>query len=388
VKTGDNANWYLAESYCTDTSVTLVKNASEKLFVPGNVEITFTLTVNADGTLTLSYVAADPDYVPVEVTAKSFSLSFRDEILVNLYYTISDTTNVTEIGMLVFYSNPGTPSYDAADEIYDEYVYSESTGRYLSTTTGIAAKRMGDTRYYCAYVKLSDGTYVYSAAHDYSPKKYAYNMLSKSTTSETQKALCVAMLNYGTAAQLYFDYNAENPMNADLTAEQQALVMGYDRSLFTGPVAATAAKSVNFTKTATGFSARRASVSFEGAFAINYYFVPNATVSGDITFYYWTPEDYAAADVLSAANGSGSKTMVAAGDGSYWANVTGIAAKNLDNTYYVAAVYTDGAGNTYCTGVIAYSLSKYCLNNDSGAMADLAQTTAMYGYYAKCHFAA
>ena len=34
VKTGDNANWYLAESYCTDTTVTLIKDKSEKLFVP------------------------------------------------------------------------------------------------------------------------------------------------------------------------------------------------------------------------------------------------------------------------------------------------------------------------------------------------------------------
>jgi hypothetical protein len=212
-------------------------------------------------------------------------------------------------------------------------------------------------------------------------------MLSKSSTSATQKALCVAMLNYGAAAQTYFNYNAGNLMNADLTPAQQALVMDYNAGLFTGPVAATAAKSVNFAKTATGYSARRASVSFEGAFAINYYFAPNATVNGNITFYYWTPEAYAAAATLTAANASGICTMTATGDGSYWANVTGIAAKDLDNTYYVAAVYTNPAGNRCCTGVIAYSLSKYCLNNDSGSMAELAQTTAMYGYYAKCHFA-
>ena len=53
VKTGDNANWYLAESYCTDTTVTLKKDQAEKMFVPGNVELTFTLTENVDGSLTL-----------------------------------------------------------------------------------------------------------------------------------------------------------------------------------------------------------------------------------------------------------------------------------------------------------------------------------------------
>jgi hypothetical protein len=77
---------------------------------------------------------------------------------------------------------------------------------------------------------------------------------------------------------------------------------------------------------------------------------------------------------------------VQAENGSYWANVTGIAAKQLDETCYVAGIYTDTDGNTQCTGVIAYSLSKYCMNNASGSMGGLAQAAAMYGYYAKCYF--
>ena len=46
----------------------------------------------------------------------------------------------------------------------------------------------------------------------------------------------------------------------------------------------------------------------------------------------------------------------------------------------------DAEGNTHCTGVIAYSLSKYCLNNANGNMGALAQATAMYGYYAAQYF--
>ena len=60
VKTEGNANWYLCESYCTDTTATLVENASEKMLVPGGVELTFTLVENNDGTLTLSYTTATP----------------------------------------------------------------------------------------------------------------------------------------------------------------------------------------------------------------------------------------------------------------------------------------------------------------------------------------
>ena len=66
VKTGDNANWFMASAYCTDTTVTLANTnigTTEKLYVPGGVEITFTLVINEDDTLTLSYTAttSDPD---------------------------------------------------------------------------------------------------------------------------------------------------------------------------------------------------------------------------------------------------------------------------------------------------------------------------------------
>ncbi len=63
IKTGDNANWYMAETYCADKTVTLkntTTGTSEKLFVPGGTELEFTLAVNEDDTLTLSYEAVSP----------------------------------------------------------------------------------------------------------------------------------------------------------------------------------------------------------------------------------------------------------------------------------------------------------------------------------------
>ncbi len=58
VKSGDNANWYWSDAYCTDTSVTLNKHDAshegEKMLVPAG-QITFTLTENENGSLTLSY---------------------------------------------------------------------------------------------------------------------------------------------------------------------------------------------------------------------------------------------------------------------------------------------------------------------------------------------
>ncbi len=322
------------------------------------------------------------------LSGKSFSLSFEDEILVNFYYAVSDTTDVAQHGVLVFYANPGTVSYDAADEVYNEAMYDSAKNRYGITTTGIAAKEMGDTRYYCAYAKLTDGSVVFSKLYDYSPKKYAANMLSKDSTSDKQKALCVAMLNYGAAAQEYFGYNTGSLMNSDLTAEQKAMVIPYDKTLFTGSVAADPNKVGNFAATATGFAKKSITVSFEGAFCMNYYFTPSAAPSGDMTLYIWTPAAYAAATTLTAENAAEAIPMAPGSDGRYWGQVSGIAAKALDETYYVAGVYTDADGSTYSTGVIAYSLSKYCIGKavSGNAMEGLASATAMYGYYAKDFF--
>jgi hypothetical protein len=206
-------------------------------------------------------------------------------------------------------------------------------------------------------------------------------MLDKTSTSDKQKALCVALLNYGAAAQSYFNHNTDDLMNSELTDAQKTLIIGYDRSLFKGAVAWD--KGTDFVKT-EGFKKKTATVSFEGAFAINFYMTPETTAD-TMTLYVWTPEICKSADSLTAENAV-VMPMVKGDDGRFFAQVAGIAPKNLDDTYYVAAVYADAAGNQCCTGIIAYSLSKYCLNNDSGNMADLAKATAMYGYYAKEYF--
>ena len=67
VKTGDNNNWYMAASYCTDITVVLANTetgTAEKLYVPGGVSVTFTLVVNEDDTLTLSYAIEEETEEP------------------------------------------------------------------------------------------------------------------------------------------------------------------------------------------------------------------------------------------------------------------------------------------------------------------------------------
>jgi hypothetical protein len=212
-------------------------------------------------------------------------------------------------------------------------------------------------------------------------------MIGRESTSADLKVLCVAMLNYGAAAQEYFGYKTNDLMNASLTAEQKALVKGYDASFFQGAVSADSSKTGVFGN-AAGFYGKSASVSFEGAFAINYYFMPSDTVTGNVTLYVWNAETYNNAAVLTSANSSQIITASKSDESTYIATVKGIAAKAMDETIYVAASYTNGNGEACYSGVVAYSLSKYCMRNaDHATMGELAQATAMYGYYANAYFA-
>ena len=62
----------------------------------------------------------------------------------------------------------------------------------------------------------------------------------------------------------------------------------------------------------------------------------------------------------------------------------GIAAKDMDETVYVAAAYTFN-GTTYYSSVISYSLGKYCETIATDADS-IGAATAVYGYYAKAYF--
>ena len=62
IKTGDNDHWYLTAEYVGDKTEAIYAEGNEqKMFVPGNKELEFTLVENADGTLKLSYAEAVAD---------------------------------------------------------------------------------------------------------------------------------------------------------------------------------------------------------------------------------------------------------------------------------------------------------------------------------------
>ena len=194
------------------------------------------------------------------------------------------------------------------------------------------------------------------------------------------------MLNYGAEAQKYFGHNTNALANASLTADQLALPAAYNAGMV---------KAVSFPSTMkqgvfynnSGFASRKPAISFESAFCINYFFTPKYAPQNGITLYYWNASAYNRAGVLTLTNATGSIQLEGSGTGEYRGDITGIAAKNLSDAVYVAAVYENG-GTTWTSGVLGYSIGSYCSSQASkgGAIAGLAKATAVYGYYAKAYF--
>ena len=445
VKTGDNKSWYMTHNYVTDTTATFYvtsKGTSEKMLIPGGVEVVFTLTVIDDESLTLSYtvnvacshsytvssmVDADCDtdgeitYVctkcgdsftelipsmghdysdgyctecgqrePGAAVTPSLrldhaSLSFEDEIWYNMYFTASNLQDVKEMGLLIFDKALSNGGYQDAVQVISGYSYDGTY--YMTHTDGVAAKNMGDAMYYRAYAKLSDGSYAYSEnTVSYSAISYANSILRKSENSY-MKALVVAMLNYGAEAQKYFGYRTDSLMNAGLTAEQQALAQVYGEDTMPNPGSVITSKNGIFTN--TGFGKSSITASFDAAFAMNYYVNPGFTPDGNVTLYYWTEEAYASATKLTVANASGSVVMTPTGSGNqHCGTISGIAAKEMGKTIYAGAVYTSG-GVTYSTVVMNYSMGKYCdtiAGRESSAQRELSMAAAVYGASARDYF--
>ena len=331
---------------------------------------------------------ADPDYVAPEnkpvIKLRYPTLSFKDEILLNVYFEASNMDDVVEAGLILYSSQVTSWNIHNAESVVPGYQYNDAKELYFVTTKGIPAKNMGDTLWFAIYTKLSDGTCYYTKLVDYSPRYYAYSLLGSGDAA--LDALLVSMLNYGAAAQTYFDYNTDDLVNKDLTAEQMALAEDYRSDMMSEVSYPSDAKQGTFIKNG-GYVDCYPSVTFGGAFSINYYYVPSHTPADGITMYYWKEADYAAADVLTAENATGMVKVTDSGSGVYRAAVTGIAAKNIEDAVYAAFVYSDGT-TTYASGVLPYSIGTYCntMANDPNGFDSLAKATAVYGYSAKQYF--
>jgi DNA-directed RNA polymerase subunit RPC12/RpoP len=325
----------------------------------------------------------DPNAVKVPtLTLKYPSLNLEDMVSICVYFSATDVDDVVEMGLVTYSVETEEVGVHNAEEVIPGYSYDQEDGLYAVATNGIAAKNMGETIWFAVYAKTSDGNYIYTKLVNYSPMAFAYNQLKQGT--EANKKLSVALLNYGAAAQIYFNYKTDSLMNSQLTDEHLALLDSYRSDMMTPSVVADAAKAANFVRNG-GHTSCFPVIVLEGAFAISYNYIPKYSPVGDITMYVWDQDTFASVDVLTKENATAAICMNPGAV--YTAEVGGIAAKDLDQAVYVSFVYNDGI-TEYCSGVLNYSIGDYCTSkvNAADATAEMAAAIAVYCYYAKQMF--
>ena len=118
----------------------------------------------------------DPDYMVAPTLTLNYpTLSFEDEILYNVYYSVDDPTNIVEMGLITFAERLADGTIDDALEVVSGYVNSGAV--YMVQSNGVPAKNLSDAVYFKVYAKLTDGSYVYSQVAGYHAVAYANTVL-------------------------------------------------------------------------------------------------------------------------------------------------------------------------------------------------------------------
>ncbi|MBR2047522.1 MAG: type I pullulanase [Oscillospiraceae bacterium] len=297
--------------------------------------------------------------VPTEtIEAVSATLLVEDMIQIRYRFQV-EAENVAEYGMYIFNNLEDAETHDPSKAIQKTLVhYEDEPGIYYGYTDGIAAKEMGDSQFVVGYLKLSDGTYVYTQVLEYSPRIYAQRMVAKESTSAATRHLCNALMQYGAAAQISFDYKTEQLMN-----------VGFAEVPFNSSVMGGYAFSLE--EATEGFTTEAATLQLEGAITYRFRY----TVSQELQ-----EKDLYLEYIIMGETSSVLLTLI---DGYYYGYVRGVAAKDMDETIVVKPYYLHESGNKIYGPELVYSGYEYAhrIISDSTnkpETIDLAKALVMY----------
>lgn len=188
--------------------------AQEMTAVDSSVYYAYSTKVNDGAVFTENLVISDALEVPQKNPSFSgASLALQENLCINFK---ANKTLITEIGYedlyAVFTMNGTTYVFDTYEISGDKLVFAFDD---------ISPANMDDIITATLYGSY-DGVEYKSKTVEYSVAMYCYNMLDKYSSDDYAefRTLLVDLLNYGGASQLYVGYNADNPVNGRLTAEQ------------------------------------------------------------------------------------------------------------------------------------------------------------------------
>lgn len=152
----------------------------------------------------------------VKFELAGMTATFGDSLALNF---VLDTNKLNGDGHYAVVTKEYADSEPVSITIQQEDWKKYSGSLYYFSFNGIAAKEMADT--ITAVVYDSDGEAV-TIDFVTSLREYCMKLLNREDSNAELKTLCVDMLNYGTAAQVYFGYNTDDLANSMLTSAQAA----------------------------------------------------------------------------------------------------------------------------------------------------------------------
>lgn len=160
-----------------------------------------------------------PDDENLKVT--NHSCSFNNNLTLNYYVPLSSMAGYSNIRLVVendVYDKAGQKT-TVTSTLTGSNAQSGDVGYLKFAFSGIAAAQLGSDIRARLYAE-KDGVKKAGPVDDYNLVTYAYNRLKKSA-NDKYKTLIVDLLNYCSAAQVYFGICTDSLVNGNLTEEQK-----------------------------------------------------------------------------------------------------------------------------------------------------------------------
>ena len=305
------------------------------------------------------------------------NLSLQDLIKIGYAFTI-DAPDATERGVVIVTGDSYTEGMDITVDTENAQVKAlTASGSYWTTQTdGIYSQRLDTVHYARPYVVI-DGEYIYGDVDEYSVPEYAATVFAQDGKEELKQCM-VDLLNYGAAAQVYLaelnGTDVPDTLINDMLSDEQK-VIGWNGDL------------KQYAPTLTKDTAGDLDAAWSGSnLSLLEAICLNLASTGDVDgMYYWTAEDYEAAEVLDSTTASGILTVKASGSYSI-GTISGIAAKNIADVCYVCAYNDVGAcGPVRADSVAIYATKLVDSKADGSAASNTAKALLVYGASAKVY---
>ena len=187
------------------------------------------------GTLTILDQPVQP--ITGSFSAGNWTMSLDSVVYLNYYPVMNgfDGADLSKDAGVVVWTGEGDITsreqlyVGAENTITIEGMEQNEEGKWFVRTDEIFAKNLGDMVFIRLYVEDGVGGYIYSPAYFYSPAWYCYDMLADDFARDDTQNVCAALLHYGAAAQLYFNYKTDDLVDiipsADAWAERTMVTL-------------------------------------------------------------------------------------------------------------------------------------------------------------------